>query len=314
MNVRSGISCLVVAAALLTGPLGAQEVVPPPTAEVMVVRERPGPRLWRVTDGSHTLWILGTQTPLPQRMRWRSAEVEEVIAASDEVLGAYSVSLQITDLSPIEPQPLQKVLPRKVYARWVVMRDRYIDPRVPTENLLPASAALYLQAAAYEHAGLVSTDDVWRSIYGLARLYDVPVRPQAFEVERVSRKSVNQRTARKSGVSFLVQTMDRLDADLATSGQRANAWADGNLAELTRLAPSDESYAASLARSWPFLTQEEVESIVANEDTRLAALFERALRRNRTTFAGLPMHLLMKRTGVLSILAAAGYQVEPPGD
>jgi hypothetical protein len=108
--------------------------------------------------------------------------------------------------------------------------------------------------------------------------------------------------------------MDRLEADLATSSKRANAWADGDMTELKRLAPSDASYAASLARSWPFLTLEEVERIVANEDNRLAAIFERALRRNRTTFAALPMHLLMKRNGPLSILAAAGFQVEQPGD
>lgn len=114
--------------------------------------------------------------------------------------------------------------------------------------------------------------------------------------------------------SAQVTVMDRLQADLAMSGRRANAWADGDLATLMELAPSDESYAASFARSWPFLSDEEVARIIRNEDTRLAAGFERALNRNRTTFAALPLYLLTKRDGALSILAASGYRVERPED
>jgi hypothetical protein len=247
-------------------------------------------------------------------MKWRSAEVEAAIAASNEVLGAYSVSLRMAGLQPVEPRTLKRTLPRKVYKRWVAMRDKYIGPRYATEDLLPASAALLLQAGAYEHAGLTSTDDVWRSIYGLARLYDVPVRSQQFEVERESREKVSQREARKAGVRFLVHTMDRLEADLAASSKRANAWADGDMTTLLQLAPNDEAYAASFARSWPFLSEEEVARMVANEDSRLAATFERALRRNQTTFAALPVYLLTKRGGVLSILGASGYRVESPLD
>ncbi|HMN45400.1 MAG TPA: TraB/GumN family protein [Povalibacter sp.] len=300
--------------ALLAAAVHAADVVPPPSAQVTVVAERPGPRLWRVSSEHGTLWILGTQTPLPQHMKWRSAEVEAAIAASDEVLGAYSVSLRTTGLQPIEPQSLRRALPKKVYRRWIAMRDRYIDPRLDTEQLLPAAAALFLQAGAYEHAGLTSTDDVWRSIHGLARLYGVPVRRQQFEVERESHEKISQRESREAGVRFLVQTMDRLEADLAMSSRRANAWADGDLATLMQLAPSDESYAAAFARSWPFLSDEEVARIIRNEDTRLAANFERALNRNRTTFAALPIYLLTKRGGALSILAAAGYRVERPED
>jgi TraB/PrgY/gumN family len=319
MNLRSILItyCFAAVIALCDRPVDAMAedaVVPPASAEVTVVAERPGPRLWRVTSSTHTLWILGTQTPLPQRMKWRSAEVEAAIAASNEVLGAYSVSLRMAGLQPVEPQTLKRALPRKVYKRWVTMRDKYIGPRFATEDLLPASAALLLQAGAYEHAGLTSTDDVWRSIYGLARLYDVPVRSQQFDVERDSREKVSQREAREAGVRFLVQTMDRLETDLAASSKRANAWADGDMTTLLQLAPNDEAYAASFARSWPFLSEEEVARMVANEDSRLAATFERALRRNQTTFAALPVYLLTKRGGVLSILGASGYRVESPLD
>jgi hypothetical protein len=304
------------AVAMLAGSccVFAQNVVPPPGAEVTVVAERPGPRLWRVINGDHTVWILGTQTPVPQNMRWRSAEVERAIAGADEVLGAYSVSLSIADLELPTPEPLKRVLSRKQYARWVAMRDKYIDPHVQTEKMLPTAAALHLQSGAYEHVALTSTEEIWSTIHDLARLHNVPIRSQAFTVQPDTSIKINRREARRSGVLFLMETMDKLDTELTMSGKRANAWADGDLGELRRLAPTDESYAASFARSWPFLSPAEVDHIIAQEDTRLAAVFEGALRRNRSTFAALPVYLLMKRNGALSILSAAGYRVEQPAD
>src|SRR5262249_39937863 len=44
--------------------------------EIVVSGEQPGPGLWKVTKGDHVLWILGTLTPLPKRMTWRSGEIE----------------------------------------------------------------------------------------------------------------------------------------------------------------------------------------------------------------------------------------------
>lgn len=61
--------------------MAATHIEPAPGAQVLVTAERPGPRLWHVSNGEHVLWILGTRSPLPQGMRWRSAEVEEVLGA-----------------------------------------------------------------------------------------------------------------------------------------------------------------------------------------------------------------------------------------
>jgi len=247
-------------------------------------------------------------------MKWRSAEVETAIAESKEVLGAYSVSLNTDGLEPWKPLPLKRALPRKTYERWAVQRDKYIGPRFKTEHLLPAVASLFLLSRAYEANGLTSTDEVWRSIYGLARLHYVPVRPQDFEIQPNPQEAVSQREARRAGAAFMEQTLDRLETNIAESSRRANAWADGDMTALRKLASSDETYAESFAASWPFLSRDEVARIIESEDTRLAALFERALDRNRTTFAALPVYLLMKQHGALSILAAAGCDVRQPDE
>src|SRR3954468_17876729 len=54
-------------------PAVADEATP---EEVVVEEKHEGPRMWRVTRGDHTLWILGTITPLPRKMTWQSDSVE----------------------------------------------------------------------------------------------------------------------------------------------------------------------------------------------------------------------------------------------
>src|SRR5690242_7710009 len=80
------VAAVVMVASCLLGPAARPQATPSPTEsmdEVVVSGEQPGPGLWKVTKGSHTLWILGTLTPLPQKMTWRSREVERVVAKSD---------------------------------------------------------------------------------------------------------------------------------------------------------------------------------------------------------------------------------------
>lgn len=134
--------------------------------EVLVLGEQPGPGLWKVTKGSHTVWILGTYVPTPRGMVWRSKQVEGVIAASNEVLGPYSASLRVKDAKPYQSRRnnLKDVLPRKVYARWRALRDKYIGEDPETDKLLPTAAALLLRSRAFERAGLSYGDDVWRRI------------------------------------------------------------------------------------------------------------------------------------------------------
>src|SRR5215470_17047832 len=69
---------------------------PPPVAtdqappeEVVVEGKHEGPRMWRVTKGDHTMWILGTITPLPRKMTWQSDSVETLLHETQEVLPAW---------------------------------------------------------------------------------------------------------------------------------------------------------------------------------------------------------------------------------
>jgi hypothetical protein len=79
---------------------------------------------------------------------WRSKEVESVIERSNEILGAYSVSLRVDQKAALQSRrgKLKEVLPARMYARWRALRNQYIGDDDQTEQLLPAAAALLLQA------------------------------------------------------------------------------------------------------------------------------------------------------------------------
>ena len=55
-------------------PAAARVDTEPPLEEILVVGEQPGPAMWRVSKGDHTLWIFATLEPLPKDMVWRSKE------------------------------------------------------------------------------------------------------------------------------------------------------------------------------------------------------------------------------------------------
>jgi uncharacterized protein YbaP (TraB family) len=285
--------------------------------EVLVTGEHPGPGLWRVSSGDNVLWILATHTPLPRNLLWRSEDVEAVIAESQQVLGPYSVavSVQGADAYRSDGATLKKTLPPRVYSRWRSLKRKYIDRRLDTETLLPASAAILLQQAAFERAGLTYTDDLWRRIIQLAQKHRVPISTdhevnQSIYID--PRRSAISAINAKAGIEYLSTTMTRLESELAAARARANAWAVGDIDSLQIQAQTDETSAYLLAHSWPFLEEREVRALLARADENWLAAVEVALTNNQSTFAALPIYLVLKDDGLLAKLKAAGYVVEEP--
>jgi hypothetical protein len=106
--------------------------------------------------------------------------------------------------------------------------------------------------------------------------------------------------------------MDRLESDIRSARARANAWATGDIEALKNLVETDATFANSLAYSWPFLSNKEVKRLHREAETKLLSAMERAMNRNQVTFAALPIHLLLRKDGLLAQLRALGYSIEEP--
>src|SRR5690606_9920491 len=162
---------LLVSAA--TSPAFAQDSAAPirAVAPVVVSGALPGPGLWKVSKGDHVMWVLGTQAPLPRRMHWQSERVEEILAASQELIRqpvmGFSVEaggfLRSVFLLPrvygARKNPdgahLRDVLSEPLYARWMPLRERYLGSGRKAERMRPVFAAGELWEEALEDNDLV---------------------------------------------------------------------------------------------------------------------------------------------------------------
>ncbi|HVF15578.1 MAG TPA: TraB/GumN family protein, partial [Steroidobacteraceae bacterium] len=266
--------------------------------EVLVTGEHPGPGMWKVTKGDNSLWILGTHSPLPQRLRWRSQDVEFAISEAQQVLGNYSASFTMPGGNPLsmKGKPLRRLLPRRAYSQWQSLKKKYIGRNAEIETALPVTAALVLRSNAYAEAGLASADSVLYELHRLANSYQVPV-TNDHQVTKVIAGLPADADAERKGVEFLIATMKNLESDLKTARTRANAWAIGDIEALRAQAAADTTTAQLYASSWPYLSDRELAALTAETDARWLAAADRALRRNQTSVATLPIFMLLRPDG-----------------
>ena len=155
---------------------------------VTVSGEQPGPGLWRVSKGDHVMWVLGTLSPLPDRMQWKTNDVEQTIASSQEVLGPPSIALKpktnffgklfllpslIGARKNPDGQKLQQVVPAPDYARWLTLKQQYIGSDRGIEEWRPIFAAVELYDKAIKRHGMTASGGVKDTVRNLAKKHNV---------------------------------------------------------------------------------------------------------------------------------------------
>jgi len=302
---------------------------------ITVLGERPGPRMWRLTHGENTLWILGTLTPLPEQMTWRSREAEQVIAAADEVLAPGSAradvgvgdTFKMVFLAPAalkavknpEGRKLQDVLPTDLYGRWTILRQTYFGRDTKLERYRPMFASQDLYWKATESAGLTRSNRVWGAIEAIAKAHEV----------RITETSISyplnlDKAKIRDGVSNLAQsavddipcfrtTLDRLDSDIAIMKSRALAWANGDLSVLRRM-QTEQLVPACKGIADASLNFQERPDVTERLAATWVGAAQKALETNRTTFAALPLSEVLDPSGYLSRLQSLGYVLHEPDE
>lgn len=326
-------SCL----ALLAGGLApAQEVPAPAGADagaqletIVVTGEQPGPGLWQVRKDGHVMWVLGTLAPLPRDMRWRAGEVGERIAQSKAMLAAPSLMIKSDvgwfgriALAPwlvgVRNNPdhrrLKDVLPPDLYARWQPLKQRYLGRGNKVEKWRPLFAAMELYRAAVRANGMTvgsaSVTDQVDHFAKQAKLEPTPVRIEVpVESPRAAIKEFKR--SQLDDIDCFARTIERLETDLGTMKQRANAWASGDLAALRALPYVDQSDACFEAMQHTRVLQA-AGDIEARLRQRWLDAAGKALDAHATSFALLPMGEVVGKDGYLEALRARGYEIVAP--
>jgi len=328
------LSFLTLPALAQTAPDAAPAAVQPAAEEpapatVVVEGRRPGPGVWKVSKGDHVMWVFGLYTPLPQKMEWDASHVERLVAKSQEVLQPPGFTIGVgwwrgLTLLPtfigIQNNPdgakLQDVLPPDVYAHWQVLKDKYIGNDDGVERDRPLFAAEKLLHAGLKKNGLVQNMAVSSEIEKIAKQNKVKLTGTMLGIELDDPRATLQafKKAQMEDLACFTRTVEGLDKDIGTMRAGANAWADGNIAALTRLdlAERDEVCAdavlnSSLAKTTPAF-QNVRERIRAN----WMKAAEKSLADNTSTFALLQMKDIVGPNNYLADLQANGYTVESP--
>jgi hypothetical protein len=325
---------LLFALVALSEPLYAQsDSTSTATAQldtVVVTGSQPGPGLWKVSKGDHVLWILGTVSPLPRDIEWRSQEVDALIAGSQEVLtgpeikistnaGLFGSLALLPSLIGLRDNPdgkrLQDVVSADLYARWTELKQRYLGRSNRVEKWRPLFAALALYDAALDKSHLTGAGYVRKSVLKNAKRAHVVITTPSLELQidqpRDAIKEFKSGTLDDS--ECFHKTLDRIATDLVTMTARANAWATGDIAALRKLPQSDQLAACAAAVSETNLARSRgMTDLDARAEKTWLDAADAALEHNASTLALLPMNHLLPQDGYLARLKSKGYTIEAP--
>ncbi len=301
-------------------------------APMTVSGVQPGPGLWKISRDGHALWVLGTLAPLPKRMEWRSQEVEQTIAQSQELLlppmlsldtgrGMFRTLFLLPALFKAAKNPdgksLQQVVPADQYARWSVLKARYIGSDRSIEQRRPIFAALELYNAAMKRSSLTMDNVVRAQVEKLARRGKLTITdvtstarlddPRA-AIKEFQRTGLNDQTC-------FARTLEVIDHEIDTMRSQANAWALGDV-EALRDSPQSSQFSicqaavgeSAIARKFGF------DKLRGQSMQLWLQKAQAALSRNPSTVALLPMGLILGRGNLIDELKARGYTVEAPGE
>lgn len=316
---------------------------------ILITGEISGPGLWKISKGDHVMWVLGTYAPLPENMTWRSQAVEARIAESKEVILPAEVNVddgigffRMVSLLPAmlkavrlpDEKTLKDVLPEATWQQWRSLRNKYMGGDNYADRMRPAMAVSMLRDGAYKRDKLTQKPVVDDIVKSAARKHRVRVR-NLRDVEPKMKTKIKRSDLRTAitGIGELpdlecfTHDLNHLESDLEQLKRRANAWATGDVEALRYLheqpdivSACDDVFEASVT-SGDSANADRMKQIEAEYDAAEAqgkvkaeqewiAAARKALERNRSTFALLPIREVVSVDGYVAKLKELGYEVE----
>ncbi len=335
---RQWMQCgLVLAMWLAAGPVLAQPAPPPAGSDtvvdldtVQVTGEQPGPGLWKVTGPQgHVLWILGTVSPLPARVEWRSDDVERTIAGVDHVLGDPGFGLHAKigffkglTLLPLakktarDPQgrTLDQLLPAPTYVRWLGLKQTYLgnDRSVEKERPLVASGRLY--RAFLKRNGLRDSKQVKDALKRVYKAHDLqPEDVQVkLKIDDIRGALKELQASEVDDRACFERTLDTVEFQAPVLRERANAWALGDVTALKRLSSSTMAQSCrEMLQDSEFVRRRGWSNLPQQVRARWLQAADAALAKHAGTFATVPVSQLLGE-GYLEELTQRGYVIEAP--
>jgi len=308
----------LLAAGFLSSACRADQTPPPVMDDLVVTGERTGPGMWRVHRGTAQVWILGSMSPLPKAITWRSKQVEQVLDGTNEVLVqkpfeigiARILWLLLTErrvLMVTGGKRLKDVLPAELHARFAVQRAKYTDDSNKWERFRPIIAAAFLQQAAFRQVGLSTRLDIGAAMRSLAKKHYVHV--EEIKIAGVSDVMEALKTLPPATENACVAaSLATVESDLPRLVDRAQAWASGNVERIEKLREPAEVDACRAALDAGVGAAD----LIARMRRTWLDTIETHLQNGGVTVAVMNIDMLLEPGGLLDQLRAKGYDVDAP--
>ena len=286
--------------------------------ELVVTGERTGPGLWHVHRDAAQLWILGSLSPLPKDITWRSKQVEQVLNGTNQVLVqkpfelgiARILWLLLTERNVLMVRGgkrLKDVLPADLHARFAVQRAKYTDDSDKWERFRPLIAAAFLQQAAFHQVGLSTRLDLGAAMRKLAKKHHVRV--EEIKVAGIGDVMDALKTLAPAAENICVgASLVTVERDLPRLIDRAQAWASGNVERIEKLREPAEVDACRAALDAGVGAAE----LIARIRRMWLVTMEKYLQIEGVTVAVVNLDMLLESGGLLDELRADGYAVDAP--
>jgi uncharacterized protein YbaP (TraB family) len=307
-------------ASLIAGILaaGACRATQVPLDEIIVTAERAGPGMWHVRRGAANVWILGSISPLPRDITWRSKQVETVLESTSQVLVQKPLEISIPRvlwmliadrkfLMVGGGKRLKDVLPADLHARFAAQRSTVGEDEDKWERYRPIIAAAFLQQAAFHRVNLSMRLDLGAALRVLAKKHGVRI--EEIKVAGVSDMLEALKTMPAATERTCVEaSLSTIESGLPRLVDRAQAWAVGNVERIENLPELKEVDACRSALD----DGKGALDVIGRIRSTWLENIEKHLRSDGTTIAVVNLDMLMERGGLLDELRAKGYEVDAP--
>jgi uncharacterized protein YbaP (TraB family) len=286
--------------------------------EIVVTAERAGPGMWHVHRGAANVWILGSISPLPRDITWRSKQVETVLESTSQVLVQKPLEISIPRILWMliadrkflmvgGGKRLKDVLPPDLHARFAAQRSNVGDDADKWERYRPIIAVAFLQQAAFHQVNLSMRLDLGAALRALAKKHGVRV--EEIKVAGVSDMLEALKTMPAATEHTCVEaSLTTVESGLPRLVERAQAWAVGNVERIENLPELKDVDACRTALD----AGKGALDVIGRIRQTWMENIEKNLRSAGTTIAVVNLDMLLERGGLLDQLRAKGYEIDAP--